>query len=413
MDAKVLKKAYAKIDGYRDEMIALQTDLTAIPALAPVNAGDGESKKAAFFKGWLEKSKIFDKIDQFDSPDPEVPSGVRPNLVALMKGKSSARRVWVMGHLDIVPPGDLAKWTSDPYKVKVEGGKIFGRGVEDNQHGIVTPLFAAKALRELGEVPPYDVGLILVADEETGSKHGIQFLLEKHGNLFQKSDFIVVPDAGAPDGTMIEVAEKSIFWLKFETKGKQCHASTPAQGINAHRAAANLIVRLGKLYELYPQRNEVFDPPISTFEPTKKEANVPNINTIPGDDVFYLDMRILPELKVDDVYKTIGAMAKEIEKEFGVKILMDPAQREDAAPATPADAPVVKALSAAIKDVYNVKARPMGIGGGTVAAFFRRAGIGAVVWSKIDEVAHQPNEYTIIDNMVGDAKVFAHLFLQE
>jgi len=412
MDAKMLAKIYKTIDTYRDAMVLLQEQLTAIPALGPTNDGDGEAKKAAFLQEWLEKENIFDTIERYDSPDDRVPGGARPNIVAIMKGKSSKRRVWVMGHSDIVPPGDLKLWDSDPYKVKVEGGRIYGRGVEDNQHGIVTPLFAARALKELGKTPAYDVGIVVVADEETGSGHGIQYLLKEH-DIFKKGDFVIVPDAGVSDGTMIEVAEKSIFWLKFETKGKQCHASTPAQGINAHRAAANLIVRLGKLYELYPQRNEVFDPPISTFEPTKKEANVPNINTIPGDDVFYLDMRILPELKVDDVYKTIGAMAKEIEKEFGVKIKMDPAQREDAAPATPPDAPVVKALSAAIKDVYNVKAKPMGIGGGTVAAFFRRAGIGAVVWSKIDEVAHQPNEYTIIDNMVGDAKVFAHLFLQE
>ena len=401
MDAKALKKVYTKVEGYRDEMISLQEKLTAIPALSPVNDGEGETKKAAFFKGWLESAKIYDTIAQYDSPDPRVPSGVRPNLVAIMKGKSSARRIWAMGHLDIVPPGDLNKWTGAPYKV------------EDNQHGIVTPLFAAKALRELAIVPPYDIGLILVADEETGSDHGIQFLLQKHANLFQKNDFIVVPDAGAADGTMIEVAEKSIFWLKIETKGKQCHASTPKQGINAHRAAAHLITKIDKLYKLFPQKNKVFDPPISTFEPTKKEANVPNINTIPGDDVIYIDMRILPEIKVDDVYAAIKGMIAEVEEKFGVKITTNPAQREDAAPATPPDAPVVLALSAAIKAVYRVKAKPMGIGGGTVAAFFRRHGFGAVVWSKIDEVAHQPNEYTIIENMVGDAKVFANLFLQE
>jgi succinyl-diaminopimelate desuccinylase len=413
MDSKALKKVYTKIEGYRDEMISLQGQLTAIPALSPVNEGDGEAKKAAFFKGWLEKEKIFDTIEQYNSPDSQVPSGVRPNLVALMKGKSSERRIWVMGHLDIVPPGDLNKWASDPYKVKVEGGKIYGRGVEDNQHGIVTPLFAAKALRQLSIVPTHDIGLILVADEETGSEHGIQFLLKKHGNLFQKNDFIIVPDAGAPDGTMIEVAEKSIFWLKIETKGKQCHASTPKQGINAHRAAAHLITKIDKLYKLFPQKNKVFDPPISTFEPTKKEANVPNINTIPGDDVIYIDMRILPEIKIDDVFAAIKGMIKEVEEKFGVKITTSAAQREDAAPATPPDAPVVLALSAAIKAVYRVKAKPKGIGGGTVAAFFRRHGFGAVVWSKIDEVAHQPNEYTIIENMVGDAKVFANLFLQE
>lgn len=412
MDANLLGKVYQKVDSYRDAMVSLQEQLTAIPALGPTNAGEGEMKKARFFQRWLEQEGLFDTIDRYDSPDPRVPDGARPNLVAIMKGKSSRRRVWVMGHLDIVPPGDLKLWNSDPYQVKAEGGRIYGRGVEDNQHGIVTPLFAAKALKELGLAPAFDVGLVVVADEETGSEHGIQFLLKEH-NIFKPGDFILVPDAGVADGTRIEVAEKSIFWLKFETRGKQCHASTPAQGINAHRAAANLIVRLGKLYELYPQRNEVFDPPISTFEPTKKEANVPNINTVPGDDVFYLDMRVLPEIKVDDVYATIQRMIKEIEAEFGVTIATSSQQREDAAPATSPDAAVVTALAAAIRDVYDVQARPMGIGGGTVAAFFRRAGFDAVVWSKIDEVAHQPNEYTIVDNMVGDAKVFAHLFLQE
>jgi succinyl-diaminopimelate desuccinylase len=206
---------------------------------------------------------------------------------------------------------------------------------------------------------------------------------------------------------------KYISSIGEQTGGKQCHASTPKEGVNAHRAAAHLITKIDKLYRMFSQKNKVFDPPISTFEPTKKEANVPNINTIPGDDVIYIDMRILPEIKIDDVFKAIKGMIKEVEDKFGVAISTSEAQREDAAPATPADAPVVLALSAAIKDVYRVKAKPKGIGGGTVAAFFRRHGFGAVVWSKIDEVAHQPNEYTIIDNMVGDAKVFAHLFMQE
>jgi succinyl-diaminopimelate desuccinylase len=55
----------------------------------------------------------------------------------------------------------------------------------------------------------------------------------------------------------------------------------------------------------------------------------------------------------------------------------------------------------------------MGIGGGTVAAIFRREEFEAACWSRLDETAHQPNEYCIIDNMVNDAKVFAHIFLQE
>ncbi|TEU07188.1 MAG: hypothetical protein E3J22_02085 [Candidatus Aminicenantes bacterium] len=67
----------------------------------------------------------------------------------------------------------------------------------------------------------------------------------------------------------------------------------------------------------------------------------------------------------------------------------------------------------AIKDIYKKDGKATGIGGGTVAALFRRANFEAACWAKLDETAHQPNEYCIIDNMMGDAKVFAHIFLQE
>jgi succinyl-diaminopimelate desuccinylase len=55
----------------------------------------------------------------------------------------------------------------------------------------------------------------------------------------------------------------------------------------------------------------------------------------------------------------------------------------------------------------------MGIGGGTVAAFFREAGLPAAVWSKMDDQAHQPDEYCVIENMVNDAKVMVRLILAE
>lgn len=412
MDNEILKKTYETIEGYRDAFVELQTKLTAIPALGPTNEGEGETAKAECLEGWIKDNVAFDSITHYDAPDDRVPSKVRPNIIAVKKGGSDKKTIWVMGHIDIVPPGDLTLWDTDPYTVTVKDGKIFGRGVEDNQHGIVTPLFALKAIQDVGLDLPYNVGVVLVADEETGSEYGIQHLLKQEG-VFKKEDLIIVPDAGVPDGSMIEVAEKSIYWMKIETKGKQCHASTPEAGVNAHRAAAHLITRIDSLYEIFNQKDEVFDPPISTFEPTKKEANVPNVNTIPGDDVVYIDMRVLPGIPLDDVHAEIEKMTKEIEKKFGVTITLSSAQREDAAPATPSDAPVVKALAQSIKDVYGIEAKALGIGGGTVAAFFRRMGLNAVVWSRIDELAHQPNEYTHIDNMVGDAKVFAHLFLQE
>jgi succinyl-diaminopimelate desuccinylase len=318
-----------------------------------------------------------------------------------------------MAHLDVVPEGDRSKWDTDPFTAVVKDGRIYGRGTEDNNQGLVSGVTALRAFLEEGIQPEYDLGLVMVADEETGSTFGLQYLVEHHADLFGKKDLIIVPDAGEPDGSMIEVAEKSIVWVKVKTQGKQVHASMPDRGINAFKAASNFAVKLEELYSVYDKNDPVFDPPVSTFEPTKKEANVPNVNTIPGDDVFYLDCRILPDYSIKEVMQTIRAMADEVEKQFHVKIELSTEQEEQAAPATPVDAPVVTALKKAVKDVYRIDAKPMGIGGGTVAAIFRRAGFHAAVWSTLDDLAHQPNEYCIISNMMNDAKVFAHVCLQK
>ena len=100
-------------------------------------------------------------------------------------------------------------------------------------------------------------------------------------------------------------------------------------------------------------------------------------------------------------------------KEMGVTISLEYAQHEEAAPPTPPDAPIVKKLIKAIDKVYHNDPFPGGIGGGTCAAIFRRAGFNAAVWQKIDDTAHSPNEYTIIENLVDDCKVFALLYLEE
>ena len=408
----VLKRVCVRIDGFSETMVKVQAELTAIPALGPENEGQGELEKSEYVKSLLNPLNV-DQLDEVRAPDKRVPCGFRPSLLAKVKGNSDAKIIWILSHLDIVPAGDLKLWNSDPFKMKIENGKLIGRGVEDNQQGLVSSLFAVKALREEGIIPEYDIGLAIVADEETGSKYGLQHVLAERPTTFQPEDLIIVPDAGDPTGSMIEVAEKSILWIKFQTVGKQCHASTPAQGINAHRAAAYLITRLNSLYETFSHRDPVFDPPISTFEPTKKEANVPNVNTIPGEDVFYLDCRILPKYAVEDVEAKIAELTNQIEQEFKVTITVSSPQRQVAAPPTPTDAPVVVALSKALQELRGIEANAIGIGGGTVAAHFRQSGYNAAVWSTLEDTAHQPNEYCLLQNMIDDAKVFAHIYLQK
>lgn len=407
----IFERVSKRIDSFRNEMIDLQIKLASIPAISPLNGGEGEVKKAEFLADFLRKNK-FQDVEVIRAPDLDAPVGYRPNILAYSRGKSHSKTIWIMTHTDVVPPGELSLWKGDPFRPWVEEGKIFGRGVEDNQQSMVASLYAVKALQVEGVEPNYDIGLALVADEETGSKKGIGYILQ-HNKVFRHQDFIIVPDAGNSDGTLIEVAEKSILWLKFKTLGKQAHASMPKKGVNSFKAASYLVTELDKLHKFFPFRDSLFDPPISTFEPTKKEANVPNINTIPGEDIFYMDSRILPNYKVEEVGEKIKEISAKIEKRFKVEVSIEEKQSAPAAPPTPARAKVVLALKKAIEQVYKKKGIAMGIGGGTVAALFRREGFEAAVWSRVDETAHQPNEYCIIDNMLGDAKVYAHIFLQE
>ena len=399
------------IDSYRDDMIDMQIKLCSLPAISPSSGGDGETKKAEFLLEFLKKGG-YSTIDVIKAPDLDSPSGDRPNILATYKGKKSTKKIWIMSHMDVVPPGELAQWEGNPFEAWVKEGKIFGRGVEDNQQDMVASLFAVKAFQAHGILPNYDVGIALVADEETGSDKGITYVLNQT-KAFSTEDLIIVPDTGNEDGTMIEVSEKSILWLKFTAHGKQAHGSTPEKGVNSFRANSFLITELYNLYTLFGDMDPLFDPPISTFEPTKKEANVPNINTIPGEDVFYMDSRILPRYSIPEVKDKIGEMIARIEKDFSVQITMEEDQKAPAAPPTSPDAPVVQVLKKAVKNIYGLEARPTGIGGGTVAAVFRDAGFEAACWSKLDETAHMPNEYCVIDNMVNNAKVFAHIFLQD
>lgn len=399
-----------RLGQYREAIIDLQRELVARVAVGPDQGGPGEGAKAAFLRDLLTGWGL--QVENYPAPDPRVAGGERPNLVAWLPG-ARPEKVWVLSHLDVVPPGDLSLWHSDPYTLRVEGDRLYGRGTEDNHHGIVISVMAVRALLDLGLTPSRTVGLALVSDEETGSGKGLDFLLQSQPRLFAPEDLIIVPDAGSPDSTLVEVAEKSILWLRLTLTGKQCHASRPRLGRNTLRACAHVIVALEALHQEFPGENPLFDPPESTFEPTQKEANVSNINTIPGRDVFYLDCRVLPEYDLAKVKERVAALGREAAEKFGVTLSLEPVQELKSPPATDPEAPVVQALVRAVREVYGREARPQGIGGGTVAAFFRQRGLPAVVWLTVSHTAHQPNEFCLLSNLVGDARVLAHLFLGE
>lgn len=390
------------------DMVQLEKLLTENPALAPENGGQGELNKALALTEWLTENGFSD-IQRFDAPDSRVESGVRPSLVVTVPGESDDFSIWSMAHLDVVPVGEPKLWESDPWTLLEKDGKLFGRGVEDNQQGLVSSAFAALALLKNGVKPKHTVKLLFMADEEVGSKYGIIWLL-KNTSLFRKDDIILIPDGGDSKGETIEVAEKNILWLKVHVKGIQTHGSRPDQGNNACIAANDLSMRLFGLQKVFSKRNPLFEPNYSTFQPTMRYSNVAGINIIPGEETFCMDCRILPCYSLDQVLSRVEREISAVEKKYGVEICYEVAQSSES-PATPVDSPVVKKLSEALLQVRGIKARTIGIGGGTVGAELRREGYDCAVWSTLDECAHMPNEYCVISNMVKDAETMAYFFM--
>jgi succinyl-diaminopimelate desuccinylase len=397
-----------QIEQLKPKMAQALAELISVPAVAPESNGDGETQKAEKLLQLLA-TVGFDRIERFDAVDSRVSSGKRPNIVAYLDGEADAKRLWIVTHLDVVPAGEDALWTvTKPFEPLITDTKVFGRGSEDNGQSLIASIFAVKASKLSGVKPKRTVALAFVSDEELGSVFGIQHLIGK--GLFRKDDLVVVPDGGNSEGNFIEVAEKSLLWFRVRTVGKQTHASLPGKGLNAYRIGMQVALALDKrLHERFGERDEFFDVGESTFEPTKKERNVEAVNIVPGEDVSYFDCRILPRYDVDEVIAEVNRVLAEFQVKTGATITLELVQKQPAPNVLDGNAEIVTLLKKTLKQARGFDAQVGGIGGGSCAAFFRKAGIPAALWSTVDEVAHQPNEYCKIGNLVADAKIFALL----
>ena len=399
-----LEQALELIDASVDEMAETMVEMIRFPALAPVNGGVGEGEKADFL---MTRLKGFDSITRLDVPDETDPTVLRPNIVAVKRGKKNGT-VWVVAHMDVVPAGDPELWDTPPFDPVYRDGKVYGRGTEDNGQSIISSLFASRSW--LGEeLNGMSMGVVYVADEETTSRMGIEYLLDK--GFFKEDDVIIVPDWGSPGGSEIEVSEKHLVWLNFTFEGKTTHGSTPDLGINAYRVSTYYLAELiHVLEEKFCRTDDIYLPHMSTFEPTKRPATVENLNTIPGYDEFSMDVRLLPAYHIDDVIAIARELAAKYEEKTGAKICVNEIQRHESGKPSSTDSAGFIALRDAVQFVTGNKPSAVGVGGGTCANFFRARGLDAYVWQCGGGTLHAPNEHVVMSNLVTDTKVFTTLY---
>jgi len=133
-------------------------------------------------------------------------------------------------------------------------------------------------------------------------------------------ELTAIPALGPENGGEGEQAKARYLQKKLKALNPQRMISLSCADLRVPSKNRPNILALEQLPRWFKQQDRTFEPPISTFEPTKKEANVLNVNTIPGEDVFYLDCRVLPADSLKQVLERVQVMVSAVYRKTGARI---------------------------------------------------------------------------------------------
>jgi acetylornithine deacetylase/succinyl-diaminopimelate desuccinylase-like protein len=172
------------------------------------------------------------------------------SVVIRLRGRSSARPVLYINHLDVVP-ARREDWTFDPFKLTERDGWLYGRGTIDMKGQDAAVLTSLIRLKQEGFVPARDVIAAFTPDEETRSQWGVGWLLKEHRNIIDAA-LVVNPDGGEAalkKGRRlyigVQTSEKIFTTFELETTDKGGHSSRPTAENPIYRLSAAL-TRLSK-----------------------------------------------------------------------------------------------------------------------------------------------------------------------
>ena len=194
----------------------------------------------------------------------------RDSLVARIEGTDpEAPSLALMGHTDVVPV-DERSWTRDPFGGELVDGEVWGRGAVDMLNLTASMAVAFRRLaRDRGFRPRGDLVLVAVADEESGSAHGLRHLAD-HAREAMFADYVLTENggvhAGSPEAPMItcNVAEKGVAWRRLRIAGTPGHGSMPFRSDNALVKAAAVVTRIAE-YRPSPRFHELWRTRVETL----------------------------------------------------------------------------------------------------------------------------------------------------
>ena len=352
-----------------DEARTLLAELVSIDSVNPrlVPGGAGEAEIARFVGRWLEQRGLEVKVA-------DVEPG-RPNVIARARGRGGGRTLLLYAHMDVVGVDGMA----DPFRPRVDGDRLYGRGAYDMKAGLAAIMVSAA--RALGRDLAGDVVVAAVCDEEFASA-GAQAAA---GMVFADAAIVAEPTG---EEIAVAVAHKGFSWHRIVVHGRAAHGSLPQEGIDAIAHMGHVLVALDRLSQRLAagERHPLLGP--GSLHASIIEGGR-ELSSYPGSCRLQLERRTLPGETVETVEAELSALLDEVsaggtpvDAELHTTLVREPFQVDR-------DQPIVRAAL----DALGTETPVIGVPYWAESAIFAAAGIPTVIFGPGGAGAHADVEW--------------------
>lgn len=402
-----------------DDLIALTQDLIRIPTRNP--PGENYREICDYLDRRLDRAGFSTELVRAEGTPGDCTAYPRWSIVARREGTRPGDCVHFNSHIDVVESGH--GWTTDPFGGALIDGRIYGRGACDMKGGLAASIIAVEAFLE---VFPDFAGAIEIsgtADEESGGYGGVAYLAEKGFFSPQRVQHVIIPEPLNKDRVCL--GHRGGWWAEIETFGEIAHGSMPFLGDCAVRHMGAVLDRFER--DLFPamaaRRTEM------PVVPEGARSSTMNINSIHGGQAerplastalpshcvpdscrIVIDRRYLIEESHDSVKGEIKDLLEAISDERP-KFRYALRELNHVIPSmTDRDAPVAQAVARQIGNVMGKEAEFVASPGSYDQKHIDRIGKlrNCVAYGPgILDLAHKPDEYVGVDDMMQSAEVMA------
>jgi acetylornithine deacetylase/succinyl-diaminopimelate desuccinylase family protein len=300
-------------------------------------------------------------------------------------------------HLDVVPAGE--GWSRDPWKLTEADGRLYGRGSCDAKGAIVAMIETIRFLIADAHSWSGTLLAIFVADEEVASLGSKRYVSHDKPVV----DFAVI---GEPTSNRVVTAHKGSLRPVVRVFGKTAHSGMPDLGVNAIFKASHLLRMIEELHGTVSQRRHEL---VGSASLTVTRANAGHAdNVVPDRCDLLLDRRMVPGEGEEAAKQEIETLLEIARREFGIEAeIIDYKGTTGGPTETRSDHPVVVASLDAARRHGDEDQVPHGFQGGCDLVHFRSIGAhGTVIGPGSLSVAHKPNEFVPIDELVNASRIY-------